>query len=95
MKEYWDKNVYPFKNDYKCFKDFCDTFTAPPSYLMLSGVRRFLDQTTDAVNTKNGIRVTTNQPQKHKRAIYLVGPCTLYGWGADDAHTPASLLQKN
>lgn len=40
------------------------------------------------------MRITLNQPQTPKRAIFLVGLCTLYGYGSNDANTPASFLQK-
>ena len=72
-----------------------EAFSTPPSFLNLEGVRKFADYTTNVVNTRNGIRITTHQPHNPKRAIFLVGCCTLYGWGADDANTPASLLQNS
>lgn len=94
-KEIYEQKLFPFCSDYETFDDFYEAFTAPQSQVDFNGVRSFLDHKSNAVNTQNGIRVTVGQPQHPKRAIFLVGICTLFGFGATDAYSPASLLQKN
>lgn len=66
----------------------------PESYEDANGTRRFFDKTQQYINTVGGIRVTRYQPQKHKRAIFLVGSCYVFGVAASDEHTIASFLQK-
>lgn len=94
-KGLYDNRQFPFCSDYETFDDFYEVFIAPPSQVSLDGVRRFLDYESNAVNTLNGTRITIGQPRNPKRAIFLVGGCTLYGYGAVDACSPASLLQAN
>lgn len=93
-KSIYDKKEFPYCTDYETFDDFYEAFTAPQSQVDFEGVRRFIEHRSKAVNTQNGIRVTVGQPQHPKRAIFLVGVCTLYGFGATDEYSPASQLQK-
>lgn len=90
----WEKQLFPFCKDYESEMDFFEVFQTPDSSISIDGYRYFLDYESHVVNTKNGIRVTSYQPRTAKRAIFLVGYCILYGWGASDDFTPASLLQK-
>ena len=94
MKEVWDNQQLPFASDYETFEDFYEVFHTPTSSIGLDGNRRYLDYASRTVNTRNGIRVTLHQPKDFRRAIFFVGNCRFYGWGATDACTPASLLQK-
>lgn len=94
-KSIYENKELPFCSDYESFDDFFEAFSPPISQVNLNGVRRFIDHKSNAVNTQNGVRVTLGQPKNPKRAIFIVGTCTLYGFGATDAHTPASQLQRN
>lgn len=75
--------------------DILEVLTPPPSFRDIYGVRRFEDQRGKCVNTTNGIRLTTNQIQKHKRSIFIVGECIAFGVGSSDGNTIASFLQRN
>lgn len=65
----------------------------PKSYYDVNGIRRFVDCNSMLVNTAGGHRVTANQPKVHKRTIYMVGGCRMYGMGSADVHTVESYLQ--
>ena len=93
-KDIWDNKAIDFCNDFNSMNDMKEAFSPPDSYNDITGVLKFKDHTSNVVNTRNGIRVTTDQPATHKRAIFLVGPCTTFGIGADDSHTIASFLQR-
>lgn len=75
-------------------RDILEVLTPPPSFCDIYGVRRFENQSGKYVNTANGIRLTTNQVQKHKRSIFIVGGCTVFGVGSSDSNTVASFLQR-
>ncbi len=65
----------------------------PRSHYDVNGVRRFFDYRSPLVNTAGGHRVTANQPKTHKKTIYMVGGCRMYGMGSADFHTVESFLQ--
>lgn len=75
--------------------DILEVLTAPHSYHDIYGVRHFEDTTGKYVNTANGIRLTTNQLQKHKHSIFIVGGCASFGIGSSDSNTIASYLQRS
>lgn len=75
--------------------DIVEVLTPPSSFRDIYGVRRFEDQRGKCVNTANGIRLTTNQIQKHKRSIFIVGECIVFGVGSSDGNTIASFLQRD
>ena len=56
--------------------------------------KRLVDFQSKYVNIVNGIRLTTDQPEKFQNRIHLYGACTIRGTGVEDAHTISSLLQK-
>lgn len=51
------------------------------------------DWRSDWLNVVDGKRVTTDQPEVHRNRILLFGSSTTFGFGAEDQHTIASLLQ--
>ncbi len=93
-KHIWDNKLIDFCNDFQSINDLKEAISTPDSYEDITGVLKFKDHTSNVVNTRNGIRITTDQPKKYKRAIFLVGCCTTFGVGADDSHTIASFLQR-
>ncbi len=94
MEAIWKSNKLPYCKDYKNGTEFYESFYTPEAFINLDGKRRYVDYTSGAVNTRNGIRITVNQPKQFNRSIFFVGNCRFYGWGATDAYTPASLLQE-
>lgn len=68
--------------------------TIPQSYYDTNGARRFCDYNSQYLNTNGGHRVTHFQPKSHKRTIFLVGGCRMYGIGSDDSKTVESYLQR-
>ena len=98
LEEIYKGRLSPLCNDVKSLDEFREILTPPKSFIDIDGVRRFENHVSATVNTRDGIRVTTDQPlpppHLHSRAIYLVGFCTTFGVGADDAHTIASYLQR-
>ena len=94
MKDIWNRKLFHFCNDFSSMEDLKEAISTPDSYEDLNGVLKLKDHTSNVVNTRNGIRVTANQPKEHKRAVFLVGGCGNFGIGADDSHTVASFLQR-
>lgn len=64
------------------------------SELDLYGVPQFKDKNSRLFNCRNGLRVTTDQPVKHERTLYYVGPSYAVGCGSSDRGTLASHLQR-
>lgn len=52
------------------------------------------DTDTPYLHVREGKRQTVGQPEKHKRCIYMVGPCIVAGQYVEDQYTIPSLLQK-
>ncbi|MBO6304229.1 MAG: adenylyltransferase/cytidyltransferase family protein [Selenomonadaceae bacterium] len=94
MKTVYESKIFPFCKDYPSFQDFYDAFDIPPSYVDIDGTHHYVDYSNNAVNTREGIRVTTNQPKNSKRTFFFIGPSYFYGWGATDSNTFESLLQQ-
>lgn len=94
FKNIWDNKLLHFCNDFNSMEDLKEAISTPDSYNDITGVLKFKDHSSNVVNTRNGIRITTNQPKRFKRAVFLVGLCTTFGVGADDSHTIASFLQR-
>ena len=94
LKNIWDNKTFDFVNDFETVEDLKEVVTIPESYKDVDEITRFKDYSSNAVNTRNGNRVTTNQPEKHKRAIFFVGCSSTFGYGADDSHTFESYLQR-
>ncbi len=69
-------------------------FVVPKSYHGADGVRRFEDTHDEHLNIAGGHRVTTDQPAKRGRTVFLVGGCRVFGIGVSDEHTIASQLQR-
>ena len=89
-----DKPIFALNKYYASKEDIAEVLTPPKSYIDIYGVRRFEDTHGKCVNTANGIRVTKNQPVSHKRSIFILGGCTLFGVGSSDGCTVASKLQE-
>lgn len=94
LKNVWENKSLHYVDDFKAKEDLLEAISAPDSYEDVTGIIKFKDHNSNTVNTKNGIRVTTNQPNNPKRTIFLVGLCTTFGVGSDDTHTIASYLQR-
>ena len=94
LKHIWNNKLFDFCNDFNTMEDLKETITTPESYEDINGVRKFKNHSSKLVNTRNGMRVTTGQPSKHKRAIFLIGGCTTFGVGAEDSKTISSYLQR-
>lgn len=71
-----------------------EVLSVPPSYHDVNGVRRFEDTHWKHVNTAGGHRITLYQPEHHKRTIFVLGGCRIFGVGSSDEHTIASFLQR-
>ena len=69
-------------------------FTVPGSYHGADGVRRFEDMHDEHLNIAGGHRITTDQPSKRGRTVFMVGGCRVFGIGVYDEHTIASELQR-
>ncbi|WP_051650339.1 adenylyltransferase/cytidyltransferase family protein [Selenomonas sp. AB3002] len=94
LKEVWKEKAFHFCGDFDSFDEFKDSFIVPNSYLNLDGSRRFEECESASVNTRNGIRVTTNQPKEIQRSIFFVGPSTVFGQYVSDFNTFESFLQR-
>ena len=94
MQEVWNRREFPFCNDFTSYEEFYDAFQIPQSYINLSGYHQYVDYEGSAVNTKNGYRVTTDQPASFKRNIFFFGPSWFWSWGATDSNTIESMLQR-
>lgn len=78
-----------------CSKEYIKNILSGPGNTIKYGAIYNLDYESKYINAKHGIRVTTNQPEKWTKSIYLLGLSWLFGVGTEDAHTIASFLQKN
>ena len=87
-----DKPVFTL-NQYYDAKGISEVLSVPRSYHDAHGIRRFVDLRSKNVNIVGGHRVTANQPKQFERVIYFVGGCNIYGVGADDSRTLASVMQ--
>lgn len=52
------------------------------------------DWQSDYLNVKSGRRVTTDQPSDFNNRIHVLGASDVFGYGAEDAHTFCSFLQR-
>ena len=94
LKVIWNRKIFQFCNDFNSMEDLKESLSTPDSYEDFNRVLKLKDHSSNVVNTRNGIRVTTDQPKNHKRAVFLLGGCGNFGIGADDSHTIASFLQR-
>lgn len=88
-----DKPVFAL-NRYYDTDGIVEVLNAPKSYHDINGVRRFEDMHGKCVNTAGGHRITAYQPKEHRRTIFILGECRIFGVGSADEHTIASFLQK-
>ena len=88
-----EKHVFALNKYFTNKEDITEVLSPPKSYMDIYGVRRFEDTHGKYVNTSNGIRITTSQPQEYKRSIFILGGCTIFGVGSSDNGTIASQLQ--
>lgn len=58
-----------------------------------AGIPYLCDVETEFCHVQNGERLTSNQPKKYDRCIYMYGPCVVIGLYVPDQYTIASLLQ--
>ena len=90
----WEEQNLHFCKEFDTLQDFEDAINTPDSFINMNGVRQFNDKSSNTVNIRNGIRVTSDQPQESKNSIFVVGKCTAFGVGASDENTIASYLQR-
>jgi len=65
-----------------------------PGNVIRNGALYNDDYENEYVHIVNGRRRTTDQPVAFSRTVHMVGPSWLYGFGAEDAHTIPSYLQR-
>ena len=88
-----DKQIFEL-NKYFRSEQIIEVLQTPRSYHDIYGVRRFEDIHGALLNISGGHRVTTDQPKKANRTVYLVGGCNTFGFGSADRGTIASHLQR-
>ena len=93
IKNNLEKPLFALNKYFTNKEDLIEVLNPPKSYLNIYGQRCFEDTCGKYVNTANGIRVTTHQPQEHKHSIFILGGCTIFGVGSSDNGTIASQLQ--
>lgn len=74
-------------------EEITEVVSVPESYYDSRGVRHFYDRQGHGIHIVGGHRVTAFQPKTPGRTLYLVGGCSVFGVGSQDAHTLASNLQ--
>jgi [citrate (pro-3S)-lyase] ligase len=95
LKENKDFDRYGLGNEDLTVSEVHSLYKSPPSYTKTNGVRVLEDFASSFVNTRNGRRVTVEQPSDPEKTIWLVGNCTTFGVGSRDEHSPASFLQNS
>jgi [citrate (pro-3S)-lyase] ligase len=65
-----------------------------PGNIVKNGVIANADYSNPYVTVKNGRRHTVEQLSKYRNVIHMFGHSVVYGFGAEDAHTIPSYLQK-
>ena len=90
--ETWPEKFVLFK-DYDTVEQIKEVLQPRDSYYDYYGVRKFEDVESPDVNIYAGIRATSGQPEQYERAIYIIGGCIVYGFGASDNQTISSWLQ--
>jgi cytidyltransferase-like protein len=67
-------------------------FSPPTNFIRRSAV--YIDDFCSTyVNVVDGIRVTVECPERYEHTAHIFGPSYVYGYGCEDKHTSASLLQ--
>jgi len=89
-----NKPIFALNKYFNAAEDIIEVLSVPKSYHDINGIRRFEDADGKYVNIVGGHRVTEGQPQNHKRTVFIVGGCNIFGIGASDKGTIASFLQK-
>ncbi len=79
---------------YSSVEEIKEVLDQPKSYTDAYGRRSFFDVRGNHVNIVGGMRVTHYQPAAPERAVYIIGPCHIFGVTASDETTIASFLQK-
>ena len=77
-----------------CNQEFIDSQKMTSRFVIKEGLCYNIDYQSRYVNVINGRRITTDIPAETDRAIYVFGPCTVFGMIVDDAHTIPSNLQR-
>jgi len=75
------------------FEKISQTAILPPTYLDKEDVWRFSDSKGDYMNIENGLRHTSNQPEKYAGTVYIFGGSMVFGKLVSDNETIASMLQ--
>lgn len=64
-----------------------------PQIVDIGGVCRHEDSAGRCVNVVGGRRVTSGQPEKWRRTLYVYGRCGAFGYAVEDSQTLPSFLQ--
>jgi len=76
------------------FEKISQTAILPPTYLDKEDVWRFSDCKGEYMNIVNGLRHTSNQPEKYAGTVYIFGGSMAFGKLVSDDETIASMLQE-
>jgi len=77
------------------FEKISQTAILPPTYLDKDDVWRFSDCKGKYMNIVDGMRHTSNQPEKYAGTVYIFGGSMAFGKLVSDDETIASLLQSS
>lgn len=76
-------------------KEYHDEIFSPHTQMIeKNGLLKMSDCAGNFFNVRNGMRITTGQPESPQRSVHIFGDEIVLGIGAEDSHTIASLLQK-
>lgn len=96
-----DEKIKKYKTDFekilgeRATEDYLKKLSNVPRIIEQDNLWKLEDFHTELVNTQNGYRVTTDQPDEWEHSIYIFGPCMVAGLPfAEDADTIASFLQR-
>ena len=77
-----------------CNQEFIDSLKMESRCVLKDGLCYNIEHNSKYVNVVNGRRNTTDCPEEANKALYIFGPCTIFGMLVDDEHTIPSYLQR-
>lgn len=94
----WLKNMPPhipalYGDEPGFSRDYLDDIFTGPLQIIQATKIVMPDYSSGKVNVARNLRVTTGAPEKADHRVIIMGGSDAYGFGAEDAHTPASFLQ--
>lgn len=75
-------------------RDYLARMLERPPVIAKHGLSLFADFENGIFTTRNGIRMTANQPARYANSIYFVGVCSAFGLFCEDSQTIESYLQE-